>query len=261
MTVRLLAIAGCLMLGCATAGKEQPPGPSTDAPLTTTEDAPPVVGEDANNCANQPCDILTQCGCAANKACDVDTSDLDGPACRNVAAAPKPEGGVCGSNLTNCEPGLVCLGGFCKKYCDANSDCAAPRGQCVIDIVNGSTQQEIPNIPDVCSSGCDPSNNVAGGCTGTNTKCGIFQQTHNGQTFGISDCTVSGAGTAGANCKVGTQGDDKLCAPDHVCVTDGTNFTCEEVCNKTANTGCSTGICTSFGTPFLILGVEYGICQ
>src|SRR5438094_301535 len=86
MMVRLLALAGCMVLGCATAGGEQPP-PNGDAPTVDANTDGPTVGLDANGCATQPCDILSQCGCVATtQACDVDTTDLMGSACRAVAS-------------------------------------------------------------------------------------------------------------------------------------------------------------------------------
>ena len=44
------------------------------------------------------------------QTCDIDGDDLMGTACRVVAANASAEGGACG-NVTNCQPGNVCLAG------------------------------------------------------------------------------------------------------------------------------------------------------
>ncbi len=258
MMVRLLAVAGCMVIACATAGRDQP-NTQSDAPATDA----PAVDIDANNCATQPCDILTQCGCPAAQACDIDGSDLVGTACRTVATTAKAEGGTC-ANTDACLAGNVCLsGGFCKKYCDASSDCGQPRGQCVIDIVD-QAGMKLAGIPSVCSSNCDPSNVAAGGQCAAGAKCGLFVQTQNGVPHNIVDCSTAGTLVQGGNCEVGTTnvGNDKLCAPDHICTTpDMLAFTCRKVCNKTVGGGCGALTCSSLATPFLVGGIEYGICQ
>jgi hypothetical protein len=251
------------MLGCATAAR---PDQSGDAAKNDSNksflDAP--VQMDANNCAMQPCSILpTQCGCAPGSACDVDTMDLMGTACRLVTT-PGHETNTCGS-LKDCDAGYVCLGqtgsSACKKYCSTNTDCGSPRGQCVIDITDGTNP--IPGLPPVCSSNCDPTNTAAGGCP-AGFKCGIFSQPHMGMTFPIVDCSLAGTGTQGTNCKVGANGDDKLCAPNFLCTTvnAGTNFNCRKICNKTANSGCvGAQTCLSFNPVFVVANTEYGVCN
>jgi hypothetical protein len=251
MTIRLLASIACLMIACATAARENPAtsdGPASDGP----EDPPP----DSNNCAVQPCTILPQCGCPADDACDID-DDNDGGACRNVSATAQQEGGAC-STISGCVAGTVCLGaGICRKYCDDNTDCGQPRGQCLITITDGTNP--IPNVPKTCSSNCDPTNVAAGGCP-ANKKCSLFTINANNVVNNIVDCDVAGAGLQGADCKVGADGDDALCGKDHTCVTSdgGTTFTCRRMC--VVGTACTVGTCTAFGTPFIVGGINYGVC-
>ncbi|MDB4959416.1 MAG: hypothetical protein JWO36_6985 [Myxococcales bacterium] len=251
------------LAGCATAAR---PDLSGDAKNGSNQpiDAP-ITQIDANTCATQPCDILTQCGCGMGMACDVDTTDLMGTACR-MLTTPGHETNTCGS-LKDCDRGYVCLGAAgsstCKKYCSSSSDCGTPRGQCVIDVSNGT--MVIPGIPSVCSSNCDPINTAIGGCPG-GFKCGLFTQPHQSMTYGIVDCTLAGTLTQGANCAGAGSGDDKLCAPNFLCTQLGTTpvtYKCLKVCNKTANTGCvaAAPTCGGFGTPFLVAGTEYGVCQ
>jgi len=251
MMVRLLALAGCVLVACATAGNGQSP---SDGPPAGSDGAD--AGSDANSCTTQPCDILPQCGCATNQSCDIDSTDLMGTACRTVSA-PNGEGKKC-STAGQCDIGLVCLGGFCAKYCGSNADCAGPRGQCVIDIqANGVV---IPGIPSACTSGCDPTNVAAGGCD-TGAKCGLFTTTHNGVQSDIVACTTAGAGVQGTVCTGGGMGDDALCGPDFACTTlNGTSFNCRKVCVVNGN-GCGVLTCLGFGTPLIVGGTEYGVCN
>jgi hypothetical protein len=253
MSIRLLAIA-CLSIACATAGNSATgdgsvsDGPADDAPLTS----------DANTCAMQPCTILPQCGCVG--ACDIDGDDLDGGQCRNVNANAQMEGGAC-SVAAGCVAGAVCLGGgVCRKYCDANADCGQPRGQCLITITNNDIP--VPNVPKTCSSNCDPTNVAAGGCPNTH-KCSLFTVDVGGVDNNIVDCApVTGTGTQGVNCKAGANGNEAVCGKDHTCVTGdgGTTFTCRRMCVVGGVNVCGGGTCTAFGTPFLVGGINYGVC-
>jgi hypothetical protein len=261
-TFRVSVLLGCvLLLACAKAGGSQPNG-QADAPASGDDDAAIDIDAanvlpDANTCATQPCDILTQCGCGA-MACDIDGTDLMGTACRAIVT-PGHETSSC-STASRCDKGFVCAGSTCKKYCGTNADCGSPRGQCVIDITDGTNP--IPGIPSVCSSNCDPTNVAAGGCP-AGDKCGLFTATHAGVTHNIADCSIAGAGIQGTNCKVGAVGDDTLCGPDFSCTTinAGTNFNCRRQCNKTAGGGCGALTCIGFNPAFTIGAVEYGVCN
>ena len=263
-TIRLCVVLSLLgLIACAKAGQNQPNG-GDDAPATT--DAPEIDADltpDANTCATLPCDILTQCGCGA-MACDIDGTDNMGTACRPIVT-PGRETSAC-SNASRCDKGFVCLGGSsgrsCKRYCSADAECGAPRGQCVFDITDG-TGTVIPGIPSACSSNCDPTNVAAGGCP-PGDKCGLFTATHQGVAHNIADCSIAAAtgGGQGANCKVGTAGDDSLCGPDFLCtsVTAGA-FSCRRMCNRTAGGGCGGLTCIAFNPALTIGAVEYGVCN
>jgi hypothetical protein len=254
----VLALACAAVAGCAKASQGDPDGAAGDD-TPDGEVAPP----DANNCATQPCDILTQCGCESTQACDIDISDIDGTACRAIDATGT-ETSAC-EGITSCDRGFVCLGpvggSACKRYCDDNLDCAQPRGMCVIDITDGTNP--IPGIPSVCSSNCNPANVAAGGCP-AGFKCGLFTQTHDAVTYDIADCTLAGAGGQGASCTGTGVGDDSLCSANTLCTTlNGTTFNCRRVC--TASSGgpeCGgSQDCLSFDPPFMIAGTEYGVCD
>jgi len=229
-----------------------------DAVITTGPDAPP----DANNCASQPCDVATQCGCALDHSCDVDTSDLMGGACRPITS-PGHETDTC-TSLEECDRGYVCIGGAtassCKKYCTSNADCGSPRGQCVIDVSDGTTP--IPGIPPVCSSNCDPASPTLTGCPATGWKCGIFNATHMGTDYNIADCAVAGAGVQGSVCTGSGNGNDALCAQNFLCttVTGAAPYNCRRIC--TVGGGQCGGLtCLTFATPVIIGGTEYGVCN
>lgn len=254
MRLALLALAASLG-ACATASS------GTSDSNGTVDDGGVVDGmADANTCAMQPCSILPQCGCGGNNACDIDGSDLMGTACRQIMS-PGIETTTC-TSPKGCDRGYVCLGGTgasCHKYCQQNSDCGAPRGQCVIDIT--SSGSVIPGIPPACSSNCDPTSTNPLECPSTH-KCGLFTATHNGSPVKISDCSPAGSGVQATSCKVGTGGDDSLCGKGYLCTTldGGTNFNCRRICQVTAS-NCGARTCKVFTTPHTINGTEYGVCS
>lgn len=240
---------------CATASSGTSDGNGTRDDGGVIDSAP-----DANTCATQPCSILPQCGCGGNNACDIDGSDLMGTACRQIMS-PGMESNTC-TGPRDCAGGYVCLGAgaaSCHKYCAQNTDCGAPRGQCVIDIT--SNNMVIPGIPPACSSNCDPTSTNPAECPSTH-KCGLFTATHNGSPVKISDCSKAGTGVQATSCKVGTAGDDTLCGKGYLCTTldGGTNFNCRRICQTSAS-NCGTRTCKSFTTPHTINGVEYGVCS
>ena len=251
------------MYGCATAVPDQPA--SIDAPKHV-DAAVDVPVDAAAACATNPCDILGACGCTAGMTCDLDRSDLMGTACRAISS-PGKEVNTCGGP-TACDSGYVCLNGanngqgFCKKYCDADSDCVAPAGKCVLDIVSGGVP--IAGIPSVCTSNCDPTGTVAGGGCPANHKCGIASVTHAGVTQNVLDCASAGALVQGGNCKSGADGVDALCAPDFMCTTlnGGTAFNCRRVCNRGhGDADCGALTCLAFNPVLTVGAVEYGVCN
>jgi hypothetical protein len=252
MARRFAVLALCALAACAKAASS---GTQGDAAPDTAKPIDAAI--DGNGCAAQPCTILPQCGCAGQTACDVDTSDNMGTACRPVNV-PGRETSAC-TSLDRCDKGYVCLGGSsyatCKKYCMADADCGTPRGRCAIDISSGG--MPIAGIPSACSSNCNPISTSAPECP-PSYKCSLFTATHNGSQVKITDCSPAGTGTQGANC----MGNESLCAPGYLCTTlDGTNYACRRVCNKTANTGCTgSQTCLGFTTPHTV-DIEYGVCN
>jgi hypothetical protein len=256
-----------------------------DAPDTTTDgaaidsamaiDAAPTDGTmaidapiDANTCPTSPCDIYAQCGCTSPLVCDLDFTDLMGNSCRAVNMAGTETSTCYSGNPATAQPsycagGYICLGSgtdaACEHYCDASSDCGQPRGQCVIQVTNGTTP--IPNVQ-VCSSNCNPVNSAAGPCPPNATKCGFFTVNNaltGNQDRDIVDCTAAGTGTHGATCA-----NDSTCAADTLCSTYNTATRCRRVCNRTTGgnecASLSGTTCIGFNPALTIGGTEYGVC-
>ncbi|MBP6633876.1 MAG: hypothetical protein KA297_30940 [Kofleriaceae bacterium] len=243
----------------------QPPDASVDArPPDASVDAtvvPPDASVDASTCPTSPCDLQAQCGCPGGQACDIDFTDLVGNACRAVTT-PGDENDTCASQSA-CAAGWVCVGDAagtsCEEYCDADTDCGAPRGRCVVQLVDGSAQP-IPGAV-TCSSGCDPTGVVTGGVCPAAWKCSLAGATFLGSAVDIVDCTPAGAGTVGAGCT-----GDNQCAAGTLCIDNdggGPNPTaCNRICQLPGGGQCGVGqACVGFAPAFLVNGFEYGICR
>ncbi|MCE9576365.1 MAG: hypothetical protein K8W52_24670 [Deltaproteobacteria bacterium] len=236
---------------------DAPPG-TPDAKLTIdaapgAPDAKPAA--DANTCPVQPCTLSPECGCAANLTCDIDPSDLVGNVCRAINS-PGKETNTCGS-FSECDHGYVCLGdgtnNACKKYCATNTDCAQPRGQCVVQIIDANSAP-IPGAV-TCSSNCDPTASAAAYCP-ANWKCGIFTATFGGTDHDIADCTPAGTGVHGTTCV-----DDSTCGAQTLCTTVNAAQKCRRICKVTADCAGLTGTtCLQFSPQIIIGGSGYGVC-
>lgn len=237
------------LVGCASAT----PSTSQDAPVVI--DAAVDAKPDANTCVTQPCDLHEQCGCSAVQACDIDFTDLMGTECRGITAMGM-EADTC-SSVAACARGYVCVGSganaSCQKYCNDAADCEAPRGQCVIALVD-QNQMPIPNAV-TCSSNCDPAAITNAQCPAT-WSCDLFSSTFQGAPKTFADCRKAGTAAQGAACSATV-----ACAAGLTCVNTGTASECAKICPRPQNTGCPGGTtCGSFTTPFVIAGQEYGAC-
>jgi hypothetical protein len=259
--MRLALVAIAVLFACAKgstsattdgngSGKGDGTGSSADAAIDSR-------GIDASNgCAVQPCSIDPQCGCTdPNPACDLGSGSAN--ACR-PATSTGVEGHTCAS-ATSCAAGYTCVGGGsdfeCTKYCNGNGDCMAPRGQCVIQLTDGTNP--IPNAV-VCSSNCDPSTATNPLCP-SGWTCDLFTATYNSTNYNIADCRSAGTAGNGSACTPNSTTASQICIAGYSCVNTGSNV-CKKICNKTANTGCTSGTCTSFSTALTIGGTEYGVC-
>ena len=262
MRLALLAIA--VLCACAKGSATQADsntggggkGDGTGSGVDAAIDSPDA----SNGCAVQPCSITPQCGCTdpGHPACDLGSGSTN--ACR-AAVTTGVEGTAC-TAAAGCAAGYTCVGGggnfSCEKYCASNTDCIAPRGQCVIGLTDGSGSAIAGAV--VCSSNCDPSTATNSLCP-SGWTCDLFGSTYMGTTYNIADCRLAGTQGNGASCTPNGTTAGTTCAAGYSCVNTGSNV-CKKICNKTANTGCSGtgGTCTSFTTPDMIGGTEYGVC-
>jgi hypothetical protein len=255
--VRIWLLVAVAAGACATAGGSDVDARAGDS--TSTD-----VAIDMNNCAQQPCSIIPQCGCATTDACDLDTTDNNGTVCRPVTT-PGTITATCNS-LDDCEKGYVCLGGAayaaCKKYCTGDIDCGTPRGKCALNISSGG--MPVMGVPTVCTSNCDPTSTNPAECPST-FKCGLFTAMHMGTTYDVADCSPAGTGMQGFNCKSGTLGNDSLCAKGFLCTTIdmGTTYTCRKICTNpmAGSAQCGGQTCIAFSDPYTLPdNITYGVC-
>ncbi len=232
----------------------------------TQTDAPPVGKSDAaidsNGCTMQPCDILPQCGCNGNTACDIDLVDQSGTTCRSINLAGK-ETAAC-TNPNECDRGYVCLGGSafasCKKYCSGDADCGAPRGKCIYSINSGGAP--IAGVPNACSSNCEPTDTTAAECPST-MKCTLFSVNKDMMSVKVADCSPAGTLVQGGDCTAGGIGVEARCAKGYQCVKLGaeTTFKCRRICSAPGTaTGCAADTCRAFTEPHTIGPTTYGVC-
>jgi hypothetical protein len=275
-----MILVGCAGASGAPGGGDDDPdaalGGDDDAVDAATTDAPVVVilpdaapgTPDANTTPGtpdastpttcSPCQLVSQCGCAANQACDLGGAN---PAagtteCRAVVT-PGMDTSTC-VNDSDCAAGFVCLGeagkSACRRYCADDSVCDGGGGICVIEVTSGTTP--IPGAV-VCSPSCDPF--TASGCP-SGWGCGAFSDQESGRNF--SWCQVPGAGVNNAACT-----SDAQCAAGFTCVNTGTATRCKKYCDKgDGNPGCTTGLtCVGLvdanNAPLVVAGVTYGVCN
>jgi hypothetical protein len=259
----LAVVAGCAQAtvgGIADAGVDGSPV-EIDAP-------PPVDAIDAPTCVRQPCDIYAQCGCEATpgQVCDLDSTMLatGATACREDLLHGT-ETLACTRN-SSCAALHSCIGGRCRKYCEADDDCASPGGLCVIEpTFNG---QPIPGVRN-CSSDCVPTLASNSNCP-AGWGCHVYRHDPtpttpmSGDERWLTDCAAppaTGGGVA-APCT-----SHNSCQPGLDCVTlNPGGQQCRPSCmcpaGNCAAGSCpvGSGSCRAFNPPVLIGTVTYGTC-
>ncbi len=276
-TVSLLI--ALMFAACATAGDvpDSPDASGDDTPDSggdptfdaagPTIDAPDISAPDADlTCPTQPCDLLDQCGCGANQACDLDGNNLEtgGTICRAVTASGD-ELDTCASG-SECAAGFVCIGnpGRCRRYCDDNGDCPGDGGLCVINLsYNGNP---IPGAV-TCSTHCDPIANNNNGCPAT-WGCHLYSYDPdgvpgNGDEMYLSDCDAPPANGGGVGSSCSGSGD---CLPGNDCVTINGSSSCRPTClcpgGNCGSGSCpgGSGSCYGYDPAIVIGGLTYGVC-
>jgi hypothetical protein len=221
-----------------------------------------AVGPDMAMCkvtppvAGAPCSEFPQCGCAANQNCDV-TSTSGMTTCEPVGTtAPYDNCNADGQ----CEKGYSCVGGVCKPFCGATSDCPGSGRSC--ESVEDGNGNAIPGAK-ICSLDCNPLNpqDTTSGWSacGPNVNCGPgTQAAPTSDCYGPADTTKG----AGANCG-GTANDGSgPCAPGFECIGSGTTWKCYQNCRVGVSGDCPSGkSCRTLSTAEYVGTQQYGYCN
>ena len=121
-----------------------------------------LAGRDFGACCTIPegevCDLVTDCGCAANEACS--TSDTEGRVCRPLDATAAVSSVVCDALADTCPAGHSCLKNGCVRNCRVDADCPTVGSVCVEYAV-----PELDELWGFCSTSCnvlEPASSDAG---------------------------------------------------------------------------------------------------
>jgi hypothetical protein len=238
----LVALEIGLSAGCI--GSEDQTAPGSDGA------AGAEAGVACSTPTNGTCSGYPQSGCAPNETC------MPGPPDQCCPAGKTQENGPCGDDVTftgvwhaNCAPGLVCIGGTCRKFCQSPADCAS--GYCVGFGPPPTPAYSVCTIPQPCDllspwKGCP----LGMTCLPVGESGGAT----------VTDCSGAGQGVGAGAC-VASPLD---CKPGFVCV----NGSCQQWCRALpagfsdcpAPTTCNNLIEYS-GSPVVIDGASYGSCK
>jgi hypothetical protein len=231
-------------------GPDAPPG-TPDAMMAGAPDAAPTCS---------PCQLVAQCGCAADQACDLGGANPPGgtTACRPITVQGA-QGATCNGSTT-CAAGNICLGGAgagqCLRFCGGDMQCQGGGGLCAIQVTSGGTPipstEHASGTLHVCSLNCTP--NTGAGCP-SGFGCGAYFTTEQSRDF--TDCFKAGAGVQNATCA-----GESDCASGFTCPGDNK---CHKWCPLPAGTGCTGGttclnLVDSNNNPIVVAGQQWGVC-
>jgi len=206
-----------------------------------------------NNCSEQPCSLVPQCGCGASEECTIDA--MGAHFCAMVGIGTP--GQDCSTH--GCVAGSACIAtktatgsaSLCAAFCKQDSDC--PGSTCSRHVSDGKGGV-LPVM--LCADTCDPAANT--GCTSPGTACLIGQES-TGAMRSYAQCAIpNGTATLGAACSPSAP-----CAPGLICGQSpaGTS-SCFQYCTMDGKDGCPMGTkCVGFATPLVIGAVTFGACQ
>lgn len=108
------------------------------------------------------CELVSQCGCAADEACIID-NDSYLPHCAPESGT-LARGAQCGGGRGACTAGLICLDRACQPFCHSDADCddAGPMGGRCVNVPDGNSSP-LTGVR-ACLIRCDPTG--ADTCTG-----------------------------------------------------------------------------------------------
>lgn len=244
-------------------GNGMPPVPkrdaSADAKGSNLNSADASTGDAAEchpSAPNYRCSLVEQCGCAANETCDITDFKTLVNSC--VTAGSLAVGRKCDAT-SQCQPGLACIFGSCRPFCDkAGSDCTTPGlGVCVESF--GADGKPIPNS-NACTIDCDPMRPEA--VCGAGATCLWFPTEY--APMKVSDCDQPGTKNALDVCT-----DNYDCKAGLACGTHPKyGKECEQWCRLSSGgqtfNDCKAGFTCKdvFGANApTVNGVKEGLCQ
>jgi hypothetical protein len=216
--------------------------PASDGGIDSGADAEPGGGDAACTIpSGAMCAVDPQCGCPANKKCDLPNGNA---ACTSFGTSAVGE--LCPGGSVACERGATCTDGVCHPFCAiVGVPCPAgpinspPLGQCTEN--GGNTAQGF-----LCPLTCTLYPNSCG----NGAMCVAIPQADGGL---FSDCEAPGVGQSGDPCSTDTD-----CDVDFGC----DNGACQQWCNLGATkSGCPVGTTCATPASATIDGVSYGFCQ
>ncbi len=118
-------------VGCGSADQAEAPAVKKECAKVVLDGGGGIVeppdGAAAPECQTEVCNYQSQEGCGDAESC-VPTVAGDAIEGTCAAAGTNPRGAAC-SNLTPCEEGHVCAGGYCRKLCCAGDYRACDEGE------------------------------------------------------------------------------------------------------------------------------------
>jgi len=191
------------------------------------------------------CDTFPQCGCASGQNCNVSST---AGATKCVPAGAKGTHEKC-TGSGECDKGLQCVANLCVPFCKTDTDCPMANARCrtgQYTPTGSTTPADVPGF-DLCLAQCEPTSPAA--ACGAGTTC----------FFPYSDDTTECAAAGSSKSKGGCASDTFACAPGYICIDPGD---CLKWCRVGFASDCTGtgGTCSTFTTPIMKGGVEYGVC-
>lgn len=223
-------------------------------PDTSSGDVDADSGDSGCSKGGYPvCNPLNNCGCTGSKGkCDWTFVARDGwGRCASgglscVAPGAKGNGATCYFSF-DCEAGLACLAGYCRRKCATATDCGTGSWQCAY-IPGCAEDAGASDGASVCANKCQLSDPYACGFSGDGCiSIGFF-----------ATCAKMGTKGAGETCAKDTD-----CKPGHGCFepvgAPGTGL-CFRLCRTGAPDCTSPQTCKSFSPAYSLDGTTYGYC-
>ena len=264
LTASLMALA--FAVACASGS---PPGDQVDGGGLGERDdtiidagADAGAGTDGGSAGGDECDLHEQTGCAEQDACDLEFTNFedneftDQLACRGILV-PGQELSRC-SSPSGCDAGYQCVGGQCRRYCQDDTVCGGPGGQCAFDGRADSKRDD----DRLCSKSCEPDFQAdhSESCPGT-FSCYIRFVGSDDDRRAVTDCRPTGPIAVNDDCSEDRCGEGLVCTTFRNSEGEITSERCQRRCRVDDQTCPDGNPCEGFSTPTLVDGIEYGICR